>query len=117
MQYFAPPNVVTMPRPERLVSNQPIAESWRVHRFSKEDLMTRPILLAVLLSLAPAMAFANSCPSQMAAIDAALPTASLSEADMAKVKELRKQGEDLHNAGDHAGSEAALGQAKKMLGI
>jgi hypothetical protein len=53
----------------------------------------------------------------MAAIDAALPTASLSEADMTKVKELRKQGEDLHKAGDHAGSEAALGEAKKMLGI
>ena len=53
----------------------------------------------------------------MAAIDAALSTASLSEADMTKVKELRKQGEDLHNSGDHAGSEAALGEAKKMLGI
>ncbi|MCZ4092160.1 MULTISPECIES: hypothetical protein [Sinorhizobium] len=75
------------------------------------------ISIALLLALAPVTAFANSCPSQMAAIDAALPSASLSEADMAKVKELRKQGEDLHQAGDHAGSEAALGEAKKMLGI
>lgn len=79
--------------------------------------MLRSISLALLLTLAPAAALANSCPTQMAAIDAALPTASLSEADMAKVKELRKQGEDLHAAGDHAGSEAALGEAKKMLGI
>jgi hypothetical protein len=79
--------------------------------------MLRSISLALLLAIAPASAFANSCPTQMAAIDAALPTASLSEADMTKVKELRKQGEDLHNAGDHAGSEAALGEAKKMLGI
>lgn len=53
----------------------------------------------------------------MQAIDAAMPNASLSEADMAKVKQLRQQGEDLHKAGDHAGSEAALGQAKTMLGI
>jgi hypothetical protein len=79
--------------------------------------MLRSISLALLLTLAPVAALANSCPTQMAAIDAALPTASLSEADMAKVKELRKQGEDLHAAGDHAGSEAALGEAKKMLGI
>jgi hypothetical protein len=79
--------------------------------------MLRSISLALLLAIAPASAFANSCPTQMAAIDAALPTATLSEADMTKVKELRKQGEDLHNAGDHAGSEAALGEAKKMLGI
>ncbi|MDK1490302.1 hypothetical protein QN219_09540 [Sinorhizobium sp. 7-81] len=75
------------------------------------------ILIALLLAIAPVTAFANSCPSQMAAIDAALPSASLSEADMAKVKQLRQQGEDLHKAGDHAGSGAALGEAKKMLGI
>ena len=79
--------------------------------------MLRSISLAILLAIVPATAFANSCPTQMAAIDAALPTASLSEADMTKVKELRKQGEDLHAAGDHAGSEAALGEAKKLLGI
>jgi hypothetical protein len=79
--------------------------------------MLRSISLAVLLTIAPASAFANSCPTQMAAIDAALPTASLSEADMTKVRELRKQGEELHNAGDHAGSEAALGEARTMLGI
>ncbi|WEX76329.1 hypothetical protein PYH37_004627 [Sinorhizobium numidicum] len=75
------------------------------------------ISIALLLALAPVTAFANSCPSQMAAIDSALQTASLSEADMNKVKQLRKQGEDLHAAGDHAGSEAALGEAKKLLGI
>ena len=79
--------------------------------------MLRTTTLALALILLPATAFANSCPTQMAAIDAALTTASLSEADLAKVKELRKQGEDLHNAGDHAGSEAALGEAKKLLGI
>lgn len=79
--------------------------------------MLRILTLASALLFTPAIAFANSCPMQMAAIDTALATASLSEADMAKVKELRKQGEDLHAAGDHAGSEAALGEAKKLLGI
>ncbi|MQW85856.1 hypothetical protein GHJ82_02930 [Sinorhizobium saheli] len=75
------------------------------------------ILIALLLALAPVTAFANQCPTMMAAIDAAMPNASLSESDMAKVKQLRQQGEELHKAGDHAGSEAALGEAKKMLGI
>ncbi|THK34522.1 hypothetical protein EHS39_30075 [Ensifer sp. MPMI2T] len=75
------------------------------------------ISIALLLALAPVTAFANQCPAMMAAIDAALPNASLSEADMAKVKQLRQQGEQLHQSGDHAGSEAALGEAKKMLGI
>ncbi|OAP38406.1 hypothetical protein AU381_22815 [Sinorhizobium glycinis] len=79
--------------------------------------MITRISIALMLALAPLSAFANSCPSQMAAIDAAIPNASLSEADMAKVKELRAKGEQLHQSGDHAGSEAALGEAKKMLGI
>ncbi|TCN29807.1 hypothetical protein [Sinorhizobium americanum] len=79
--------------------------------------MITRITIALMLALAPMTAFANQCPSIMAAIDAAMPNASLSEADMAKVKELRAQGEQLHQAGDHAGSEAALGEAKKMLGI
>jgi hypothetical protein len=79
--------------------------------------MFRKAILVLALTLAPTLALANSCPMLMAAIDAALATAKLSEADLTKVKELRKQGEDLHAAGDHAGSEAALGEAKKLLGI
>ena len=74
------------------------------------------ISIALFLALAPVNAFANQCPTMMAAIDTALPNASLSEADMAKVKQLRQQGEQLHQSGD-PGSEAALGEAKKMLGI
>lgn len=53
----------------------------------------------------------------MAAIDAAMPTSTLAEADMTKVKELRAKGEELHASGDHMGSEAALNEAKKILGI
>ena len=79
--------------------------------------MLRAMTLAFGLTIFPAAALAGSCPSIMAAIDAALPSATLSEADMAKVKELRAQGEALHQSGDHAGSEAALNEAKKLLGI
>ena len=79
--------------------------------------MLRSVLLAFFLSVIPATAFANECPSIMAAIDAALPTATLAEPDMMKVKDLRAKGEELHAAGDHAGSMAALNEAKEMLGI
>jgi hypothetical protein len=77
----------------------------------------RTILAAALAVALAGPAFAGRCPTEMAAIDAALQTAQLSEADMARVRELRAQGEELHNAGDHAGSEAALDEAKAILGI
>jgi hypothetical protein len=62
-------------------------------------------------------AFAFQCPTDMARIDAALATASLSEADLAKVKELRAQGEEQHQAGDHSASLATLAEAETILGI
>lgn len=62
-------------------------------------------------------AFAFHCPKDMAAIDAALPTATLSDADKAKVMELRAKGEEQHKAGDHAGSVKTLAEAMKILGI
>jgi hypothetical protein len=73
--------------------------------------------LAVIGVLAAGPALASQCPAMMADIDAALPTAELSEADRARVVELRQQGEELHDAGDHAGSEAALGEAQEILGL
>lgn len=79
--------------------------------------MHRTIIVALFLAAAPATAFANSCPMLMSEIDAALETASLSEADMTRVEELRAQGEELHQAGDHEGSESALGEAKEILRI
>jgi hypothetical protein len=53
----------------------------------------------------------------MAAIDKAMQTAQLSASDKQKVMDLRKQGEELHEAGNHPESEKALDQAKKMLKI
>ena len=77
----------------------------------------RSIVVAVSLALASTGAFANSCPKEMKAIDAALPTAKLSEAQMSEVKKLRAEGEQLHKDGKHSDSMATLGKAKKMLGI
>lgn len=75
--------------------------------------------IAAALSLAlAAPAFAGQCPTQVAAIDEALAKSpQLSEADMAEVKRLRAEGEELHAAGKHAESEEALAQAQKILGI
>ena len=77
----------------------------------------RNIIVAVSLALASSVAFANSCPKEMKAIDAALPTAKLSNAQMTEVKKLRADGESLHKAGKHSESMDALGKAKKILKI
>jgi hypothetical protein len=60
-------------------------------------------------------AVASQCPGLMKQIDEKLQTAQLSDADRAKVMELRAQGEQLHSAGDHPGSEAALNEALSLL--
>ena len=82
-------------------------------------MMLRKTALAALLTVAfAAPAFASSCPKHMAAIDAALAkNPSISAQQLAEVKQLRAQGEELHKAGKHAESEAALGKAEGILGI
>jgi len=75
------------------------------------------LILALALALAAPLAFAHNCPNEMKAIDAALPKAKLDARQMAEVKKLRADGEKLHNDGKHSESMAALGKAKKMLGI
>ncbi|WP_309084193.1 hypothetical protein [Chelativorans sp.] len=79
--------------------------------------MFRSMIVAFALLALPAAALANQCPQMMAEIDAALPSANLSEADRAKVVELRAKGEQEHQAGNHDASEAALEEAKSLLGI
>lgn len=62
--------------------------------------------------------WANHCPMDMKAIDAALakkPT--LSAAEMEEVTKLRAEGEELHKTGKHKESEAALNKAKAILKI
>jgi hypothetical protein len=79
--------------------------------------MKRIALTLASLALASA-AWAHNCPNEMKAIDAKLATnPKLSDADAAKVKKLRAEGEAAHKAGNHAESMKALGEAKKTLGI
>lgn len=73
--------------------------------------------LAVILSLVAGSALAHGCPGEMKAIDGKLPTVSLAEPQMSRVKELRAKGEQLHKEGKHSESMAALGEAKKLLGL
>ena len=75
------------------------------------------IVLGASLVLASSAALAFHCPKDMKQIDAALPKAKLSSAQMAEVKQLRADGEQLHKAGKHQESVDTLAKAKKMLGI
>lgn len=75
------------------------------------------LLLTAAFAVFALPALAGQCPADMAAIDAALETASLSDADMASVKALRAEGEEMHESGDHAMSVAKLAEAKAILGI
>ncbi len=78
--------------------------------------MKRIALLSALIFFSGA-ALAGSCPKDMKAIDAALPSAKLSPAQMEEVKKLRADGEAAHKAGKHDDSMAALGKAKEILGV
>lgn len=78
----------------------------------------KKFLLAATLALTSSLALAHGCPNEMKAIDAKLATGvKLSDADMAKVKTLRADGEVAHKAGKHDDSMKALGEAKKLLGL
>jgi hypothetical protein len=77
----------------------------------------RSIVVAVSLALASSVAFANSCPREMKAIDAALPKAKLSDVQLAEVKKLRAEGEKLHKEGKHKESMETLDKAKNILKI
>jgi hypothetical protein len=78
----------------------------------------KSILIAATLTIAAGTALAHNCPNEMKAIDAKLSTQpKLSEADAAKVKQLRADGEAAHKAGKHDDSMKALGEAKKILAI
>ena len=78
----------------------------------------KKFLLAVAMTLTSGLALAHNCPNEMKAIDAKLASGvKLADADMAKVKSLRADGEAAHKAGKHDDSMKALGEAKKLVGI
>lgn len=75
-------------------------------------------LLAAVFSLAAVPALAFNCPADMTQIDAALAAGpSISSSDLARVKTLRAEGEQLHKAGRHRQSLYSLARAKALLGI
>lgn len=75
------------------------------------------LMTAGLIALLAGPVLAFQCPADMAAIDAALETADLSEDQLARVKELRMLGEAEHAAGNHQASVDALAEARELLGI
>jgi hypothetical protein len=77
----------------------------------------KKLIVATLFLSASSVAFAHGCPAEMRAIDAKMPTATLSAADMTKVKDLRSKGEQQHKEGKHTESMSTLGEAKKILGL
>jgi hypothetical protein len=78
----------------------------------------RALIAAVALAVASVTAFANHCPMDMKAIDAALAKKpSLTTQQLADVKKYRAEGEALHKAGKHQESVDTLAKAMKILGI
>ena len=75
------------------------------------------IVAALALAFSTA-AFGGQCPLDIKKIDAAMAQgSSLSSSEMARVKQLRAEGEALHKSGKHGESVQKLGEAKSMLGI
>lgn len=72
-------------------------------------------LFAVTLMTFSSFAFAHGCPVEMKKIDAKIQTTKLNASDLAKVKDLRAQGESEHKAGKHTESMASLAEANKLL--
>jgi hypothetical protein len=79
--------------------------------------MKKLITALALTAFMSGTAFANSCPTHVAKIDAALATSTASEEIKAQAKALRDEGEKLHNEGGHAESMAKLTEAEALLGI
>lgn len=75
-------------------------------------------LIALIFLVFAGSVWAHNCPAEMKAIDAKLTTSpTLSKDVTEEVKKLRADGEAHHKAGRHTESMAALGQAKKLLGL
>lgn len=77
---------------------------------------TMALTLVALLALA-GPALANQCPMMIERIEAALARSPASEATRARVLALVAEGRALHDAGDHAASEAKLAEAMALLGL
>ena len=80
--------------------------------------MRRFVLAALFTLVFATPAFAFHCPADMAKIDAKLAeNPPLTAEQLAEVKNLRKEGEDYHEAGNHQEAVDTLAKAMKILGI
>jgi len=80
--------------------------------------MKLQLLITALALVVCSSAFAMHCPLDMKKIDAALAAGpNLSDQDLAQVRSLRAEGEQLHKAGKHQQSVDTLGEAMRILGI
>ena len=78
--------------------------------------MTRTLTAATAaFFLLAAPALAAYCPKNAAAIEAALSTSTLGDAEKAGISALKDQGLQLHGAGDHRGAEKVLADAMRQL--
>ena len=79
--------------------------------------MKRSLALAAATMLASGLAYAGHCPKDVVAIDAAMKTAKLSDADKKEVQALRDKGDAAHKAGKHGEALESLHKAMDKLGI
>lgn len=80
--------------------------------------MFKKLCAATILLVMVSPAFAGHCPRDVKAIDTALKMgANLDAEQLAEVKKLRDEGEQLHKDGKHGQSLDVLHQALEMLGI
>ena len=81
-------------------------------------MLLRTLGVAAVLAMLAGPVLAGQCPLEIKKIDAALAANTmLSDADRAKVVELRDQGHSQHGAGQHKESLETLAGAKGILGI
>jgi hypothetical protein len=71
------------------------------------------LISALMVLTTPVVA--GHCPMDAAAIDAALQKLTVSDEVKTQVTALRDEGMELHEAGDHAASEAKLAEAMRTL--
>ena len=74
------------------------------------------IAFFLIVFFASNLAYAGSCPLLMKEIDQLIEQSKqLSKEQLAEIKQLRQQGEEAHNQGDHKESEELLKQALELL--
>ncbi len=80
--------------------------------------MFKKLCAATMLLVIASPAFAGHCPRDVKAIDAALKMgANLDAEQLAEVKKLRDEGEQLHKDGKHSQSLDVLHEALELIGV